>query len=146
MSRIDPAVVLNKLNYMDNYLNELEKVRSISLDEYLNSTLYQRSIERLIQLIVQVGIDLNFYILKCLRRPLPETSNESVLGLVELNIIEPSLARNLQESIKLRNLLVHLYEEIDPITVHRSISNIFEDYPKYQKSILVYLQQSNLFE
>ncbi|WP_242034585.1 hypothetical protein [Microcystis flos-aquae] len=36
-------------------------------------------------------------------------------------------------------LLVHLYKKIDPDIVHSSIANILRDYPRYQRSIVQYL-------
>lgn len=51
------------------------------------------------------------------------------------------MALRLKESGKMRNLLVHLYEIIEPIFVHfhSAIKETLRDYPLYQRQILNYL-------
>ncbi|NJL81508.1 MAG: DUF86 domain-containing protein [Richelia sp. SM2_1_7] len=43
------------------------------------------------------------------------------------------------ESGKFRNRLVHIYEEIDPQEVYKTIFKVLEDFPIYQRLILTYL-------
>lgn len=139
MSRISPESILNKFKFMERYLNQLKKYQSISQENYVNSFDAQLAVERLIQLIVQVGIDVNFYILKQLKVKEPENSADTVFELARLGILEAELAFRLSESIRMRNLLVHLYEDIEPKIVHASIQDIFYDYPQYQEQITEYI-------
>jgi uncharacterized protein YutE (UPF0331/DUF86 family) len=143
MSDIDIQKILNKFNFMRRYLNELEKFRLVSWKDYENSFETQLIVERLIQLIVQVGIDINFYILKQLNLEQPDNGADSILELSRLGIIEGELAFRLSESIRMRNLLVHLYEKIDPQIVHSSIEEIFQDYLQYQSQITEYIDTLN---
>ncbi len=141
MNNIDPVLVLNKLSFMDRYLTYLEEYRFISFEEYNASLESQFAIERLIQLIIQVGIDVNYYLLKKLQIPRPEQTIDSPFKIAELGIINNKLANYLSESIKLRNRLVHLYEEIDPKYIHKAIKEVLRDYSQYQKLIIQYLDQ-----
>lgn len=139
MSRIEPAIILNKLNFMDRYLNQLEVYESVPLEDYKASFELQLAVERLIQLIVQVGIDINSYILKRLNVELPKYGTNAVFEIAKLGILNEALATRLTESVKLRNLLVHLYEDINPDIVHFSIQDVLRDYPQYQRLIIQYL-------
>lgn len=141
MNNIDPVLVLNKLSFMDRYLTYLEEYRLITFEEYDASFESQFAVERLIQLIIQVGIDVNYYLLKKLQIPRPEQTIDSPFKIQELGIIDRPLANYLSESIKLRNRLVHLYEEIDPKYVHKSINEVLRDYSQYQRLIIRYLDQ-----
>ncbi|CCI01083.1 type VII toxin-antitoxin system HepT family RNase toxin [Microcystis aeruginosa] len=124
---------------MNQYLAELSEYGSITLEDYRTLRERQLAIERLIQLIVQTGIDINYQILKCLDIESPNNARDALFQIVELGILEEHLAVQLAESIKLRNLLVHLYKKIDPDIVHYSIANILRDYPRYQRLIVQYL-------
>jgi uncharacterized protein YutE (UPF0331/DUF86 family) len=124
---------------MNQYLAELSEYGSITLEDYRTLRERQLAIERLIQLIVQTGIDINYQILKCLDIESPNNARDALFQIVELGILEEHLAVQLTESIKLRNLLVHLYKKIDPDIVHSSIANILRYYPRYQRSIVQYL-------
>jgi len=61
---IEPLRIFTKLDFMNDYLQELRNFDSISLSEYLADFQKQLIVERLLQLIFQVGIDVNRYLLK----------------------------------------------------------------------------------
>ena len=60
---VNPLVIKRKLRKMAEYLDELESMRSVSLDEYLRDFRQCRAVERLIQLIVDVAVDVNTRVL-----------------------------------------------------------------------------------
>ncbi len=64
MKEIEPAIVLAKLDFMTDYLESLSSFESITLEEYLKDRGKQLIVERLLQLIIQVAIDVNRYLLK----------------------------------------------------------------------------------
>lgn len=140
MSKIDSTIVLTKLDFMDRYLTQLERFASVSLEEYKADFNTQLAVERLIILIVQVGVDINFHILKRLNMELPELSKDAVFEIAKLEIIEEELAFRLSESVQMRNLLVHLYEIINPDIVHQAIRETIQDYSLYQRRMIEYLE------
>jgi hypothetical protein len=48
---VDPLVINRKLQKLTGYLTELEKMKEITLEEYLSDFRHRRTVERLIQLI-----------------------------------------------------------------------------------------------
>ncbi|MDJ1182040.1 type VII toxin-antitoxin system HepT family RNase toxin [Roseofilum casamattae] len=139
MTTVDPNIVLRKLGFLDNYLNELQFFRAILLNDYLADRNSQLVVERLLQLSFQVAIDVNRYLLKTLNIPQPETNFDAFLEMSRCGILTPELAKILAPSGSLRNRLVHLYDEIDPVKVHECIQLALQEYPKYQRQILQYL-------
>jgi uncharacterized protein YutE (UPF0331/DUF86 family) len=139
MTAIEPAIVLTKLDFMTNYLDNLRRFEYITLEEYLNDYNTQLIVERLLQLIIQVAIDLNRYLLKQLGIEQPATNFELFLEMARRSIITMELAETLAPSGSLRNRLVHLYEEIDSVQVHQAIHKALSNYPIYQRQIASYL-------
>ena len=139
MREIDSAIVFNKLNFMERYLQNLKQFESLTLEEYLLDSQRQLAIERLLQLTIQVALDVNRYFFKCLDLPQPEKNFDTFIELSRLNIITPELAEVLAESGSLRNRLVHLYEEINPVLVHVAIEKALRYYPIYQRQVTTYL-------
>lgn len=139
MTDIEPAIVLNKLDFMDNYLQKLECFESTTLEEYLNNYDQQLVVERLLQLIIQVALDINRYCLKRLKIKQPQDNVTTFIEVSKLGIITPELAESLAESAGLRNRLVHVYEEIDPVKVHAAIQKALQYYPIYQRQVTSYL-------
>ena len=137
---IEPLRVLSKLDLMSNYLQELRRFDSITLTEYLADFQKQLVVERLLQLIFQVGIDVNRYLLKELGIDQGEITNfDTFTEMERLGIITKELAAELSESGSLRNRLVHLYDEIDPAKVYPAIQKALQFYPIYQRQIASYL-------
>jgi uncharacterized protein YutE (UPF0331/DUF86 family) len=139
MTAIEPAIVLTKLDFMTNYLDNLRRFESITLEEYLNDYNTQLIVERLLQLLIQVAIDTNRYLLKQLGIEQPATNFELFLEMGRRSIITMELAETLAPSGSLRNRLVHLYEDIDPIKVHEGIHKALDNYLIYQRQITSYL-------
>ena len=114
MKEIEPEIVLNKLDFMTDYLDSLGAFESITLEEYLSAREKQLTIERLLQLIIQVALDINRYLLKQLDLQQPSSNFDVFIEVSNCGIITAELAGVLSQSGVLRNRLVHLYD-----TVHR---------------------------
>ena len=138
MSRVNPAIVIAKFAYMKQYLEDLIIFRDISLDDFLNSH-NNYVVERLLQLIADVQIDVNRHLIKGLGGVQPKENAETPIVVGSLGVIEMAIAKKMSASIRLRNVLVHLYDEIDPEIVHGAIAMTIADYAQYQRQILNYL-------
>ncbi|MEG3833446.1 type VII toxin-antitoxin system HepT family RNase toxin [Microcoleus sp. Z1_C3] len=139
MKEIEPAIVLAKLDFMTDYLESLSSFESITLEEYLSDRGKQLIVERLLQLIVQVAIDVNRYLLKRLEVQQPNSNFDVFIEVSNCGIITAELASILSQSGVLRNRLVHLYDEIDPVKVHQAIDIVLQKYPIYQRQVSTYL-------
>lgn len=138
---VDVQVVRRKLRKLDQYLRELEEVRPPSLEAYLGSILVRRTVERLIQLLVEVANDINTHIIVSLGHPPPDDYYEGFVRMGELGILPEELARRLAPSAGERNILVHEYEAIDDRIVYESIQHALDDYRAYGREILAYLSR-----
>ncbi|MEG4332691.1 DUF86 domain-containing protein [Microcoleus sp. AT9_A2] len=139
MKEIEPAIVLAKLDFMTDYLESLSSFESITLEEYLSDRGKQLIVERLLQLIVQVAIDVNRYLLKRLEVQQPNSNFDVFIEVSNCGIITAELAKILSQSGVLRNRLVHLYDAIDPVKVHQAIALVLQKYPIYQRQVTTYL-------
>ncbi|MGI0479388.1 type VII toxin-antitoxin system HepT family RNase toxin [Geminocystis sp. CENA526] len=139
MRKIDSSIIIRKFEFQTSYLEQLEVYENISLDDFLADDLIQRAIERLLQLTIEVALDVNRYLFKSLLIKQPEENAETFIKLAQLKILDDDLALKLKKSGKMRNLLVHLYEIIEPTFVHSAIKETLRDYPLYQRQILNYL-------
>ncbi|AFY75032.1 hypothetical protein Syn7502_03138 [Synechococcus sp. PCC 7502] len=138
MSRVNPAIVMAKLAYMKQYLLDLIRFKDISLEDYLNSDNHY-VVERLLQLIADVQTDVNRHLIKGLGGVQPRENAETAIVINSLGVIEIGLAQKMSASIGLRNVIVHLYDELNPEIVHGAISKTITDYAQYQRQILNYL-------
>lgn len=138
---VDVEVVQRKLRKLEQYLRELEEIRPPSLQAYVSSTLLRRTVERLIQLLVEVANDINTHVIVGLGHPPPEDYYEGFIRMGELGVIPQDLATRLAPSDGERNILVHEYESIDDRIVYESIQHALDDFRAYGGQILTYLAQ-----
>jgi len=139
MPKIEPEVIMAKLEFMNRYLDRLEEFSNISLTDYLESLNTQSLVERFLQLIAETGNDTNRHILKGLGRQQPKQNRDTPIAIAQTGVIDHDLASRLSRSIGLRNVIVHLYDEIDPTVVHGAIQKTLRDYSMYQVQITNYL-------
>lgn len=140
-SKIDPELVISKLERLEQYLEELEEIRDISFEEYMNDHFRKRGIERLIQLSVECATDINSYLLSKVVKVVPSDYQDSFLKAGRHSILPPEFAHEIAPSAGLRNRLVHEYDEIDDRIVHRSIRKTLKQYAQYIKHIRDFLSK-----
>jgi len=139
MTEIEPIRLRGKLDLMTTYLDRLKAYESVTLEEYLADYDKQLVVERLLQLIIQVALDLNRYFLKQLQVEQPAKNFDGFIEIAKHGIITSELAEILAESGSLRNRLVHVYDEINPVLVYRSIQKALQYYPIYQRQVTAYI-------
>ncbi|MDJ0633935.1 MAG: DUF86 domain-containing protein [Xenococcaceae cyanobacterium MO_188.B29] len=142
MSNIDSEIVLARLSLIAKYYNTLEQFSNISLDDYLADYNKQLIVERLLQLIIQAAIDINYHILSRLQPGNVVSNFEAFIELAKYGVLTEDLAKQLAPSAGLRNRLVHEYDDIDSNQVYKAISFALQQYPLYVNQINNYLISS----
>ncbi len=75
----------------------------------------------------------------CLRKP--ETYKEVIEILGEEGILPEGFAERFAEAAKFRNILVHMYAEIDVEMVYEILQNNFEDFDEFARHIARYIEK-----
>ncbi len=139
MGKIEIEIIREKLLSLHTYYSELAELKDISFEEYQNNKLYKRTVERLIQLIVEAATDINNMLLKGLGFGPTVDYYSSFIELAEADIIPSEFAIKIAPSTGLRNVIVHEYQKIDDKTVYRAIGETLHYYKDYMKYINNYL-------
>jgi uncharacterized protein YutE (UPF0331/DUF86 family) len=69
------------------------------------------------------------------------TYEESLLGLSDKKVISEMLYQNLKGLGGFRNILIHLYQEIDPLQVWESYQKGMIVFPQFAQEILSWLDE-----
>jgi uncharacterized protein YutE (UPF0331/DUF86 family) len=150
MSVLDLPRLFRKLSGMSRRIDLLKRYESISLVEYCENEETQMIVERLLELIIQAALDINKILLRQaigieLKAPNGEalTNREIFILIGTHNVISPDLADQLARSGQFRNVLAHLYDDIDPRQVYDALQNTLEQYPLYIEAIQDYVDSAN---
>ena len=136
---MDEERILSKIDEMSSYLNELNEIKPVSLNEYKSSIKIKRSCERLLQITIECVIDICNILISELRLGLPSDEEEIFDKLSKNKIISKKLGNKLNDMKGFRNILVHKYGLIDD---ERAFENLGElsDFEDFKDEILRFLK------
>lgn len=120
-------VLLRKLARLRTYLADLEPHAGRSAADVADDA-YE--VERLLELLVQVTVDIVTHEL-AERGVVPETYRRAFLRAGDEGLIPADLAASLADAAGFRNILVHLYEDIDYEVVAASIGPAIRDFTRF---------------
>jgi uncharacterized protein YutE (UPF0331/DUF86 family) len=116
-------VLLRKLAYLRRLLNDLAAFADAS---QLEIEAQHYTVERIIELLVAVMSDLLFHLLA--ERGLQPASYRDAFRLAgTAGLLPADLAARLQLAAGMRNIIVHMYEELDYAIIHQSIPSLLQD-------------------
>lgn len=98
---------------MERWLRVLRQLRGRGRDAFLSDEVVQDRAERNAHLLAQACADIGLHIIAASGAAAPETYAEALTALGAANVISPSLAQRLSGAVRLRNILVHGYLDID---------------------------------
>lgn len=111
-----------RIERLEETIERLEEVRAQGEDAYLADPKLQAMAERWLQLAIQACIDLGTQIVSEESAPPPSNYADVFRILGEKEVLPAEMARRLGDAARQRNLLVHLYMEIDNRAVFASLA------------------------
>ncbi|MBT9172425.1 MAG: hypothetical protein DDT21_00806 [Syntrophomonadaceae bacterium] len=138
---VNRQVAERKLSKLKGYLEELSEYQNLSWDDYLAAFPHRRTVERLIQLIVDVAVDINTHAVVDAKQQPPADSFDSFLRAAKLGLFPVEFAKKIAPSTGERNIIVHEYEKIDDALVYHSIREALSMYRQYLTFVRDYLEQ-----
>ena len=138
---IETTIVLSRLKFMSDNLQELRRFETITLDEYLDSFDLKIISERILELVIQAALDINEHLLTKGFQVKSTTNKQSFLNLGKYNIITVELAEELSLSAGVRNILAHQYLKINHKILFNHIKKVLIIYPQYISQIADYLDE-----
>jgi len=110
---VDPLVLRRRLQALERYLRALRELQRLGRDAFVNDRAVQDRVERNAELLAQVCADIALHVVAASGRSAPETYGDAVRALGPLIGLPEPVAARLAAAVRLRNLLVHMYVDID---------------------------------
>ena len=136
---VDKVIIRRKLIKISEYLQELARLEDISYAEYVSDFRYKRSVERLIQLLVDVSVDINSHILVDEGFASPQDAFDSFIRAGQIGVLPSGFAEAIAPATGERNIIVHEYEGIDDALVYGSIKDTLKMFDEYREYCLAFL-------
>jgi uncharacterized protein YutE (UPF0331/DUF86 family) len=119
---VDAEQVENRLERLEAMLERLEEIRGVGEEAYLADAQQRLATERLLQLSIQICIDLAAQVVSEQSAPPPSSYSDVFKILGDKGVISAEIAERLGNAARQRNLLVHLYMEVDDKAVFASLA------------------------
>jgi uncharacterized protein YutE (UPF0331/DUF86 family) len=136
---VNKEIIRRKLIKISEYLQELARLEDISYSDYISDFKHKRSVERLIQLLVDVAVDINAHVLVDEGFASPQDAFDSFIKVGQIGVLPSSFAEAIAPATGERNIIVHEYEEIDDALVYDSIKETLKMFNEYREYYLAFL-------
>ncbi len=133
--RSDPDVITRRLALIRSTLVDLEGMGEITIERLELEPITRAAVERFLQVLVDLAIDVNGHLLVSAGQPSPATARDSFLGLAKIGAISPALAEAIAPAASLRNLLVHRYADINLRLLADAVPTMLELTPKWLEAV-----------
>ncbi len=121
----DSELVAKKLAFVETCVRQL---RTLARPERLAEDVReQRFVEHTLQLAIQAALDVASHLVSDERLGEPETNREVFRLLERAGIVAADLGGRLEQMAGFRNVVVHLYQEVDLGIVRDVVENRLDD-------------------
>lgn len=135
--RVDQLLVM-----LARYVRILRDLAEMPLDEYQADPRNFGSAERFLQLAIETALSVGHHIIASAGFEQPTTYAEVFRVLGKERVLDAEFAATLEPMARMRNRLVHHYEDIEPARVHDLIRTRLSDFDLFAQSIAEYLDKS----
>ena len=143
---MDTTPIAERLRLIRSSLKHLHELHSTSRDDFVSNYLISSTVERQFQVAIQAATDIAQIILAELGETVPKNYADVFTLLGQVGVCSSDLTGRLVQMARFRNVLVHLYLDVDPDKVYDALQNSLPDLEEYANCIAVYLQEHGTTE
>lgn len=132
---VDHQKLSSRLDALAGYLTELRSFQSVSREEFVREPAVHHLAERYLHLACESILDIAHHVIADQGYRQATTYKNVIEVLAEEGLIDQSLAERLKEWMGFRNILVHLYLEIDHGLAYDAIRDDLGDLERFAASM-----------
>ena len=136
------------LKHLNKYYLLLLDAQKVPHDVFINDPIYQGSSERFLQLAIESCLNIGNRLISLyqFQRPIsaPETYADIFREIQKLGVVDQEFETSLIKMARFRNRLVHLYWEIDINAIYDFIHEHINDFKRFEKVIVEFLNTNKL--
>lgn len=137
---VDKSIVLRKIAGLDTYHHQLKTFSDITIDDYKGNWKTQRIVERTLQIMIEICVDIATHIISDGGMRVPTSYSDTFKVLFEHNIINSELFTIMEKMAKFRNVVVHQYEEVNAEIVMLILNKHLDDFERFKDAVLEYIK------
>lgn len=132
------GVVATKLQTLEEVLNELRSLGIIDAAALKQDWRTQRAVERSLQVLVEVAIDICQRLIALLGQSPATTGTDAIERCVQLGVLTDK--PEYRQMVRFRNFIVHRYDRVDTAVLANVVNNQLPTFEQFRDEILAYVQ------
>ena len=133
---VDKTLILRKLAELEEYLEQIKEYKDITIEQYSKDWKTQRVVERTIQMMIEVCVDIAEHIISDRGYRIPTSYADTFRVLSEKDILTKELFNTMEKIAKFRNIVVHNYDRIVAEIVVDILRKNLNDFLSYRDAII----------
>ncbi len=126
---------MTRFNKLDTLLENLRELKDLGKKEFLSNYKNYYTAQRALEICINICIDVGNHIVSLINKEKPESFTDIIKILAKRKIIDDNLETQLTKMVRFRNLLGHLYLEIDNEIIYNILQKNLDDFESFKKAI-----------
>jgi len=127
---------MRKLAELEIYIKQMQEYSTITVKEYSKDWKLERIIERTLQMMIELCVDITNHIIADKKYRVPTSYSDTFQVLEEEGLISKKQYKTMKKMAQFRNIVVHHYDKIDETIVVNILRRNLKDFFEYRDSIL----------
>lgn len=137
---VDPETLASIIGNLRGYLEKLHILAALPQSAFLQDFTKVESAKYLLQVSIECCLDIAHHIVADEGYRTPADYYDTFTALHENGILPDAFMPTLRKMVSFRNRVVHLYWDVDEITVYRILQENLGDFDTYVRYILDFTQ------
>ena len=133
------GVIAAKLQTLDEVLNELRSLGTIDADQLKRDLRTQRAVERSLQVLVEVAIDICQRLIALHGQSPATTGTDAIDRCIQLGVLTE--VPEYRQMVRFRNFIVHRYDRVDAGVLVDVVNNQLTIFEQFRNEVLAYVQE-----
>ncbi len=134
--RVDQLLAL-----LAGYVRILRDLSAVSAEEFSAEPRNYGSGERFLQLAIETALSVGHHIIASAGFEQPTSYADVFRVLGTEGVLQPDFADTLAPMARMRNRLVHIYEDVEPERVHELLRTRLQDFDEFAAAVSEYLDR-----
>lgn len=131
--------IIRHIFFLEKELEDYSYFKNLTREEYIKNRSKRRDVERWIENIVNVSIDIAKIVITSENLIIPNTYREIILTLTSIEEFKKENIEKISEYVYLRNIIVHEYLDIKWISIKKFIDETENFYKKFIEDAKKYI-------
>ncbi len=136
MRLVDQNLILRKLSQLEEYLSQIREYSHVAVQEYALNWRTQRIVERTLQMMIELCLDVSGHIVSDMRLRTPTSYADVFKVLHENDLINADQYQVMEKMAKFRNVVVHHYDRVDETIVVTVLSKHLDDFLVFRDVVI----------